>query len=69
VGISHKGYHSKRAEQELEQARSTASGCARRSHLELARLHAQLTQDESAEASFSTYDLRRPILHVSSRRT
>jgi len=36
---SDRGYHRVRAREELERARAASSICARRAHLELARLH------------------------------
>lgn len=36
-----RSYHRERAREELQRARSAAGICARRAHLELARLHAE----------------------------
>lgn len=44
-------YHSARSRQELEQARTAASDCARRAHLQLARLHAVYQSGQGDEAA------------------
>lgn len=40
-------YHQTRAREEIDRARSAASACARRAHLELAQLHLDRLRDGS----------------------
>lgn len=47
-------YHRDRAEQEVERARSATSMCARRAHLELAKLHEQHVRSERDRPPIAT---------------